>query len=205
MANRAGYCQGTQPGYDRGLKNFRSPPKRFGDQLGALPPNPGSGGTAKAGALVTRWHAQDSRRLLSLASKQPNLTLFDFGAARARSDPWVLNPLVDWARSFLLSDAYLASCAVNTLTCRIGGCLVQPSQRTTSSKRKRIQSDHSARDPLTQQKWQLRCSTKDEKPLTPLFGSLTHTIGGSHLRGDRVLRCGALGLRSARRSDPTRL
>jgi hypothetical protein len=25
-----------------------------------------------------------------------------------------LSPLVDWARSFLLSDAYLASCAVNT-------------------------------------------------------------------------------------------
>src|ERR1700747_233802 len=57
-------------------------------------------------------------------------------------------------------------------------------QRTTSSKRKRIQSDQSARDPLTQKR-QLRCFTKHEKPLTPLSGSLTHTIGGSHLRGDR--------------------
>jgi hypothetical protein len=60
-------------------------------------------------------------------------------------------------------------------------------QRTTSSKRKRIQSDQSARDPLTQKR-QLRCFTKHEKPLTPLSGSLTHTIGGSHLRGDRFLR-----------------
>jgi hypothetical protein len=37
--------------------------------------------------------------------------------------------LVDWARSFLLSDAYRASCAV-TLTCRIGGCLVPLELRT---------------------------------------------------------------------------
>jgi hypothetical protein len=29
-------------------------------------------------------------------------TPFDFGAARARARPWVKNPLVDWACSFLL-------------------------------------------------------------------------------------------------------
>src|SRR5206468_10977894 len=50
-------------------------------------------------------------------------------------------------------------------------------QRTKSSKRKRFPRviNPGSENPLTPEKWQLRCSTKDEKLLTTLFGGLdTH-------------------------------
>src|SRR5207248_11066584 len=50
-------------------------------------------------------------------------------------------------------------------------------QRTKSSKRKRFSRviNPGSREPFNPEKWQLRCSTKDEKLLTTLFGGLdTH-------------------------------
>ena len=62
--------------------------------------------------------------------------------------PWALptRPLVDWARSFLLSDAYRASWRCQRLTCRIGGCPVPTERWIESSKRKRVQSYQSAQN-----------------------------------------------------------
>src|SRR5207248_9599406 len=50
-------------------------------------------------------------------------------------------------------------------------------QRTKSSKRKRFPRviNPGSENPFNPEKWQLRCSTKDEKLLTTLFGGLdTH-------------------------------
>jgi hypothetical protein len=59
---------------------------------------------SRAGVLAVWQRDYNEVRSISSAISAPP----DFGAARARAGPWVLNPLVDWARSFLLSDAYLA-------------------------------------------------------------------------------------------------
>ena len=51
---------------------------------------------------------------------------FDFGAARARARPWVKNPLLDWACSFLLDSMRILHHALSKRRhAPIGGCLVQ--------------------------------------------------------------------------------
>jgi len=55
--------------------------------------------------------------------------------------------------------------ALSHLTCRIGGCLVPLEHRTTEHQEETLTEVSNPLDLLTGKNWQLRCSTKDERPL----------------------------------------
>jgi hypothetical protein len=52
------------------------------------------------------------------SSNQKILKPFDFGAAHARAHPWVMNPSVDWACSFLLDPMRILHHALSKLDMR---------------------------------------------------------------------------------------
>ena len=58
--------------------------------------------------------------------KKKILEPFDFGAAHARVRPWVKNPLVGWACSFLLDRCVYGIMRCQNRHAPIGGCLVHP-------------------------------------------------------------------------------
>jgi hypothetical protein len=158
MANRAGYCQGTQPDYDRGLKNFRSAPKDSGIKLGALPPNPRFGGNSKSWRPWQRARAQNrSLTYLTPATKFNPFRLWS--GARPERPVGRLGALIPLGRC--------VSCIIRCqhLTCRIGGCLVQASNGQQLQEETLFKVINPLGTPLTQKR-QLRCSAKDEKPLT---------------------------------------
>ena len=67
-------------------------------KLGALPQTPVRGNCSIA--IAARWPTlqEDTSQRQPKDFKPP----FDFGAEHARVRPWVMNPSVDWACSFLL-------------------------------------------------------------------------------------------------------
>ena len=99
-------------------------------------PNPGLGGTVKAGA---RLKAPAQPKDLSTYRATNNLTLFDFGAARARARPWVLNLKPVGRLGALVPLERCVSCIMRCqdpdMPNRRLPCPTE--QRTTSSKRKR--------------------------------------------------------------------
>ena len=83
-------------------------------KLGALPQTPVRGELFNRDRLQ-RWPTLQE----DTSQRQPkDFKPFDFGAAHARARPWVRNPLVDWACSFLLDSMRILHHALSKLDMR---------------------------------------------------------------------------------------